>query len=155
MKANFNQKGQEFEVFNMLIGAVIALAILFIIIGVVNYFEGLKLEISNARLEQKISSAAQSPNGSIFPAKDLTFKQGYSINAREVALKVNLGEECINFDAARSSAYRLSETERSIIFDSTVQTDAYIKCYKLATMGADCPKECLFCCTIAIGKEPE
>ncbi|PJA19923.1 MAG: hypothetical protein COX63_01150, partial [Candidatus Diapherotrites archaeon CG_4_10_14_0_2_um_filter_31_5] len=34
-----NQRGQEFEVFNLLIGAILALAILVIIVSIINYLE--------------------------------------------------------------------------------------------------------------------
>jgi len=164
-----NQKGQEFEVFNLLIGAVLALAILVIIVSIINYFEGIKVDSSRQAIEQKVKNAAQSPDGSVFVVREVVVPEHQSFSSKYFAEEVlNLNEECIEFDypfELTSMRYPdpYSTYKNRIEFTKRVQLDFYVVCqpreqgkllfHDYATM--QCPVSCEeFCCLLSFGVNP-
>ncbi|MBU2099864.1 hypothetical protein KKG83_05415 [Candidatus Micrarchaeota archaeon] len=158
-----NQKGQEFEVFNVLIGAVLALAILVIIISLINYLEDLKVTSSRQVIEQKLKSAAQSPDGSIFVAKGVILPQDSSFNSQQFGFILNIEPECIEFDFPQeiNSMYYPNSSKNTIGFSKRVQTEFYVLCQKedIDFSGyngtLECNSEnCEFCCLASFGVNP-
>ncbi len=164
-----NQKGQEFEVFNILIGAVLALAILVIIVSIINYFEGIKVDSSRQAIEKKVENAAQSPDGSVFVVRDIVVPQNQSFSSKYFAEEVlNLDERCIEFDfpyELTSMQYpdAYSTYKNRIEFTKRIQTDFYVVCqpreegkllfhdYSLMQCPASCEE---FCCLLSFGVNP-
>jgi len=161
-----NQKGQEFEVFNILVGAVLALAILVIIISIITYFEQIKLDSSIQSIQQKLTNAAQSPDGSVFVSKDVIIPADYSFNSKQFSLILNIDEECIEFDFPHdlTSIYYPNSPERNVIaFNKRIQTNFFVVCqsrndgvlyfsdYSLMQCPASCDE---FCCLASFGINP-
>jgi len=163
-----NSKGQEFEVFNVLIGAVLAIAILVIIISIINYFEQIKVDSSINAIKQKLNSAAQSPDGSIFVAKEIIVPKDYSFNSRYFGLILNINEDCIEFDIPSNTSwveYPNFPEKNLINFNKRIQTSFYVVCLanndnqKLNfhdNYPMDCPEESCneFCCLVSFGVNP-
>jgi len=165
-----NQKGQEFEVFNLLIGAILALAILVIIVSIVNYLEDIKIDSSLKAIEQKLSNAAQSPDGSVFVSEEVILPKDFSFNSKQVSRILNIGEECVEFDFpenANWAEYSNGTGEKTLIqFTRRIETKFYVLCYArgegtVYLTGHDndilnCPASCSeFCCALSFGVKPD
>ena len=60
-----NNNGQGFDVFRLLIGAIIGLAILVIIISIINYVENVKYGVSQREFYNGLVNATHTPNGEV------------------------------------------------------------------------------------------
>lgn len=163
-----NQKGQGFEVFNLLIGAILALAILVIIISIINYLEDIKIDSSLESIEQKLKNASQSPDGSVFVSEEVILPKDYSFNSKQVSRILNIREECVEFDFpayANWAEYPNGEGEKNLIsFTRRIQTQFYVVCLSqgegslFLTGHSDyfeCPVSCTeFCCALSFGVKP-
>ena len=157
-----NQRGQEFETFNVLIGAVLALAILVIIISLINYLDDIKITSSKQAIEQKLKSAAQSPDGSVFVAKGVELQENSSFNSVRFGQIMNIEPECIEFDFPQgiSSMYYPNSSKNAVGFSRRIQTDFYVLCQKddidfhnYDTLRCDLDA-CEFCCLASFGVNP-
>lgn len=99
-----DSRGQVFEPFKMLIGAVMALTILVIIIGAINYFDGLRAEVSKQRFYDGLSNAVKQPNGETLVIEEIQFQRGDSFSASALARRLNLEEGCVEFSSSDSRA---------------------------------------------------
>jgi hypothetical protein len=131
------QKGQESAVFKLLISAIIALSILVIIVGVISFFDNLKLEISEKRLIDAIVSAANAPGQSIV-AKKLSFSEETSYSALAFARKINIEESCIEF-VNSTPTFQISADRMTV--KQNIQADVFFQC-ESNSGNLQCP---LFC----------
>ena len=163
-----NQKGQEFEVFNLLIGAILALAILVIIISIINYLEDIKIDSSMESIEQKLKNASQSPDGSVFVSQEIIIPKDFSFNSKQISRILNINEECVEFDFpqnAKWAEYPNSPEKNIIFFPRRIQTAFYVVCqhlddgrlYHSSYSQMQCPQESCneFCCLLAFGVNPK
>ena len=147
-----NKKGQAFAIYKLLIGAIIALLILIIIIGAINYLEGLKFDISRQRFVTGLKQAVKQPNKDVLKIENVIFKKGdfYSTVSlgREMMLNEEWGKECIELDAADTTAFDL-ESDKITIREEIITT-VYIQC-----RTTDCAYDCEICCIVSFGKPIE
>lgn len=138
-----NSNAQEFIGFKLLIGAIIALFILFIILSVISYVEEFKYSISEKNLYEGIKSAINAPE-QVVQIKELTFREGSSYSSSGFAKKTPLKRECFNIDASQTGGFNLQSPE-VIQVKQTVKTDVYVKC--VLASG-----DCFATCTVSFGK---
>ncbi len=162
-----NQKGQSFEVFNLLIGAILALAILVIIISIINYLEEIKVDSSLEAIEQKLKNASQSPDGRIFVSNEVVIPKDYSFNSKQVSKILNISEECVEFDFpqnAKWAVYPNSPERNLVFFPKRIETNFYVVCqssderlYHSDFSLMQCPADsCVeFCCLLSFGVNPK
>ena len=91
------EKGQAFEPFKMLIGAVFALLVLVIILGAVSYFDDLDYQISMNRFSTGLNQAVKLHDGSILTIEELKFPDDTSFSSKGIGNVVGLDEGCIEF----------------------------------------------------------
>ena len=103
-----SERAQEFEPFRMLIAAVFALAVLVIIIGAVNYFEGLRLDVSKQRFLDGLNNAVKQPNRRPLQMSGIQVQASTKRTSLEISKIVNLPEECILFGDGKSRAFLVS-----------------------------------------------
>ncbi len=121
-----DEKGQAFEPFKMLIGAIMALAVLLIIIGAIQYFENLRLDVSKQRFLEGLQNAVRMPNGELLVVDELQFQKGQAYTAAGLAKNAGLEGECITFTDNGENSIEVDE--KSVEFTQGQQVDAYIKC---------------------------
>ncbi len=115
-----DSRGQAFEPFNMLIGAIIALTMLAIIIATVSYFEEKKFEVSRQKFNEGVANAVRQPNSSPLQVKSIFLKKGTIISAKEMGTLAGIGEECFDITPIEGTAMSLLkegvyEAKQSII----------------------------------------
>lgn len=147
---NLNSKGQSFAVFKLLIGAIVALAILSIIVGIISYFDNIKIQISEKRMIDSLVSAANAPE-QVVKAEKLSFNKGASYSKKVFGNAVNISEECISFDAD-GSAFDNSSGNAVIIVNNS-QADVFVKCVPStdASFNVSCTGQ--LSCNISFGKQ--
>ncbi|MBI2530450.1 MAG: hypothetical protein HYW05_04890 [Candidatus Diapherotrites archaeon] len=124
---NLNQKGQAFAVYRLLIGAILAIMIMYFISGIYLYFEEQKAIVSERGLQSAIRNAVSSPNGDVIAAENLTFRPGTVYSKGAFAHIAAIPESCIELSQTRSvSAVEASEDEISI--RKQIMLDVYVKC---------------------------
>ena len=141
------QRGQSFAIFKLLIGAIVALAILVIIVGVINYFENLRVQISEKRLVDGLISAANAP-GELVVAEKLTFEKSLSFSRRFFSTRINVEQECIELDSLQGSSVIINP--ESVSFNSGIQIDVFFKC-SADSFSSFCPLSC----AVSFGKAPD
>ena len=93
-----NKKGQAFESFRLLIGFILALAILSIILFMVQKTNQNSLVVSSQRLQEEIQSASKSAGvSSKIPYKIKDIKLKGNITTSKYLRKTDLNHECIYF----------------------------------------------------------
>lgn len=121
-----NEKGQAFEPFKMLIGAIIALLILVIIMTSISYFENLEDTISHNKLYRGFVNAVNQPNGSVLLIRNLQFKEGYLYTNNGIGETMGIDSSCVEFiDNDISSVTVSSESVR--INDGMI-ANVYVRC---------------------------
>ena len=120
------QKGQAFEPFKMLIGAIMALAVLVIIISAINYFEELRLNVSEQRFYDGLSNAARQPNGSPLIIEDVQFQRGDTFSSNSLGKSMGLASECVSFGQSNSPVFEASPT--SVTIRETIVANVVVTC---------------------------
>lgn len=150
---NPDEKGQAFAVYRMLIGAILAIMILFFISGIYIYFEEQKAIVSERSLHSAIRNAVSSPNGDVIVAENLTFRQGTIYSRGAFANIAAIPESCIVLSQTRSvSSVEASEDEISI--KKQVMLDVYVKCNLGLCANDDNPSDDVEC-EISFGEKLE
>ncbi|MBU1120387.1 MAG: hypothetical protein ABIE23_04945 [archaeon] len=149
-----NSKGQEFAPFKLLISVIIALAILFIILGIIDHFEKINNELSIKRIVDGVGSAVKTPDGSVITVKDVTLSKNQSFNSMFLASQINFKEECISFDAYQSNSIEISNSNKKITFNSTIRTTVFAMCNSAGLSLFDCDSSCDYCCVVSFGRNP-
>ncbi len=138
-----SQKGQAFAVYRLLIGAILALMIMFFISGIYAYFEDQKAIVSERSLQSAVRNAVSSPNGEVITVENLTFKQGSAYSSRAFANIVAIPESCIELSGAGSSGVLISGSKVSII--KQLMLGVYVKCCLELCAGDDNPEDDVMC----------
>ena len=134
----------------MLINAIIALFILVIIIGAIDYFDNLQTDISTQSLLEGFDSAVQSPNGDVILKHSLVLNEG-AYTLRNFSSSSKISEECIILQSVSYTSMFLSDTGKSIVVKSTLQTDVYFQCTTENNSPA-CETQCIISFGIPIKK---
>ncbi|HLC92714.1 MAG TPA: hypothetical protein VJH23_03330 [archaeon] len=146
-KLFIDERGQAFEPFKMLIGAIMALTVLLIIIGAIQYFENLRLDVSKQRFIEGISNAVRQPNGNLLVVDSLQFQRGQAFSSSGLGKNVGIDGECITFPQNSSGSIKTSG--KTVEFTEGQQVDAYIKC------DANPSAQCTVGCEISFNEPPE
>lgn len=141
-----NVKGQEFIGYKMLIGAIVALFILMIIIGAINYFSTLREDISDQVVINGLEAAANSPNGDVIKRSDVTLHEG-SYSARSFSKATGVEEECIYLSSINTSSFYKDIVFNAIVVNESVLADIYFRC----NTGSICTSGCEICCDVSFG----
>ena len=150
---NLNERGQAFAVYRLLIGAILAIMIMFFISGIYIYFEEQKAIVSERGMQSAIRNAVSSPNGDVIVAENLTFRQGTVYSRGGFAHIAAIPESCIEISQARSvSAVEASEDEISI--RKQIMLDVYVKCNLEECDGDDETRDDVIC-EISFGEKLE
>jgi hypothetical protein len=150
-----NQKGQSFEAYRVLIAAVIAIAVLVIIMGVIQYFDTLRNKVSLDTINASWKSAVDSPNGKIIRVSDLSFTIDTVFSRPQFSKQVNLEPECIAFDAERAAGYYLVDDDPEkphVKVVSNVLGNVFMQCDSENFIGTSDSAACYAYCLISFGK---
>ncbi len=145
-----NEKGQAFDAFNLLIGAVVALTILVIILSAISYFDNKKLEVSQQKLSEGFRGAVKQPNGAPLGVNSILLAAGARISSLSVSREMGIAEECIGFEV---NAPGLAKKSDSLVeVNERVLTDMTITCLTNKASGFPFPGGCEIGCTVTFGK---
>lgn len=144
----FDQKGQAFEPFNLLLGAVFALTVLVIIISAINYFDGLKVDVSTQKLFQGLVSASKQPNKDTFTITQVQFKKDNELGKRAMSLQMGLKEECLQVIDSRAPGFEFDEAFVRPKYDIT--TNVYARC---STNKDPFVSDCEISCQVSVGRD--
>ena len=147
-----NQKGQAFDAYRILLGAILGLLILVIIVSSINYFEGLRLQVSQQRFYDGLSNAVSQPNGEIFLIEDLIFKGGDSFSTRLLERRIGLEEGCLSFSSDCSDGFECD----SDIVDVKNYILASVKTVCETNRNSSviyCGSSCEICCEVTFDAE--
>ena len=139
-----DSRGIIFEPFKMLIGGIIALAVLMIIISAIGYLEEIQQDISMRQVFSSFKDASNTPNGSILIARDVKLKEGTQFSPRSfssVSGLTNLSSDCIDLSVGSLSALDLSGD--IITIKSTLLIDVYFRCE--VNISSDCEPSQISC----------
>ena len=135
---NLNSRGQAFSAFELLIGAVLALAVLAIIVSTIVYFDSLRLQVTSEKLNNGWLSAVNAPNGGIVKVDSVTLVQGSLYSKKQFADKVGMSPDCITLDSSDAAFERYSNSLR---VTQVLQTNVYIQC-TTDSASPGCPIQC-------------
>lgn len=149
-----NNQGQAFDVFRLLIGAAIGLAILIIIISIINYLETWKIDVSKKLLAEGLDNAVQTPNGEVVVRKNLTFQKGQVFSAKGLASSAGIEEECIELQSSSMSAFSL-QGGQFLELRSGILSNVFYQCFQSCppTVQSCPPTDCRPYCIVSFGKE--
>jgi hypothetical protein len=123
----FNLKGQSGDVFKLLIGAVIGLAIIAIIYSILSIMNNQKSYLSEEVFSNKILMAMKNPTGEEYFVNAFLFEKNKSLSKKALAEKSGLGLDCIFFSSMVESS-KVIANENIIDFESDFTADVGIKC---------------------------
>ncbi len=132
-------RGQAFEVFRLLIAAVVAGAILMVLLGILG---GLTTPTQDpqevaAQLVTKLSNNF----GGTATSDPITFKKGSSIYLPAVAAKAALSRECVKGDVDSALSSRFKVDGDYIKYEGSTNFTARVKVECTESQG-ECPVEC-------------
>ncbi|MFH1751629.1 MAG: hypothetical protein ABH821_01675 [archaeon] len=141
--SKLNERGQVFAVYRLLIGSILAIAILSIILGALGYFESQKVDIGVRRIYDGVKQASQAPDlgsgndsDAVLVLDDVIISEG-GFTSRSLAQYAKLGDTCVTFGAVDFASIELESD--GIFFNESISIDVYIKC---ALKDTACPVEC-------------
>jgi hypothetical protein len=145
------RSAQSGAVFRLMVDAIIGLVILMMIISALNYFNGLRIEVSKAEFAALIKSAVSAPNGKVVPSGSLIFSQGEMYDATTLSAMTGYSATAFTFQTNLGSAEIGSGNH--ITFTQPVECKVYARC--IAT-GAKCTEGDTECseieCLVSFGK---
>lgn len=142
-----NERGQEFAPFELFIGAIMALLILVIILGVVSYLNDLRFQASFEQFVQGFQSASNSPNGDIVKVENIAFSER-TISSRYLSEQSQIVEECISFQSIEDSDIQTTNSSVSILKE--LETTVFIQCLTSSLYGKS---SCNISCLVSFGKD--
>ena len=143
-----NQKGQAFDAYRLLLGAILGLLILVIIVSAVNYFEDLRLQVSQQRFYDGLENAVSQPNSELLVIEDLVFKEGQRFSAVQLGKRMGLEENCLSFSSDCSGGFEC-DSELVIVTDYILANVKTICETNLESTELFCSSSCEVCCEIA------
>jgi hypothetical protein len=143
-----NSKGQESATFELLVVAIMGLAIMLIVLGIADYFSGLRFQASERAFNDSFNSAVNMPNGEIITAPKVYLNEGDKTTA-SLSKQSSIPAECIQIEAVNLPAFKLEGNERIQILKA-VEANVYFRCILSSLYGIrDCEESCL----VSFGKE--
>ncbi len=138
------ERGQAFDAYRLLIGAVMGMLILVIIVSAITYFEDLRLEVSKQRFYDGLDNAVAQPNGEKLFVDSLVLKEGERFSSSQLASYMGLEDECVLFGDSGSGAF--SGDDELVVVETYVLASMNIVC----ETNFDSPScSCDVCCTIS------
>ena len=140
--------------FRLLIAALMAFVVLVLILGAINYFNSLKVQVSMERLASGFDNAwgaittPDKPEKGLKKEENLTIPET-TISSEFFAMRFNLKRECIEFQAIKKSPFKVSSNGLSVNVKRESLTDVYFLCVYKA--GPECKERCY----ISFGIKPE
>lgn len=140
--------------FRLLIAALMTFVVLVLIIGAINYFNGLKVQVSMERLASGFDNAwgaittPDKPEKGLKKEENLTIPET-TISSEFFARRFNLKRECIEFQAITKSPFKVSSSGLSVKVKQESVTNVYFLCVY------ENDPECEERCYISFGKKPE
>ena len=133
-------RGQAFEVFRLLIAAVVAGAILMVLLGILG---GLTTPTQDpqevaAQLVTKLSNNF----GGTATSDPITFKKGSAIYLPAVAAKAALGKDCVAGDVDDALSTRFKVEDDYITYEGSTNFTARVKVTCEEESGGSCPVKC-------------
>jgi hypothetical protein len=145
-----NLRGQAFDVYRLLIGAIIGLAVLAIIVGVIPYFEQLSVNICKKEVQEAMLRASHVPDGStVAPVRKCVFEAESSLNSKQLSDFINIPVECVSFKASNSSSFNLISGDKGVYFSNRTEVPVFIKCCPPTPQCTDMK------CIVGIGVKPD
>ncbi|MDO8647875.1 MAG: hypothetical protein Q7R70_05695 [Candidatus Diapherotrites archaeon] len=141
-----NVKGQESATFELLVVAVMGLAILVIVLGISNYFSSRTMEASERNFNDALKSAVNSPNGAVIVAEDIILSGG-SKTSSSLSKQVSIPENCIRIQGSASDSWSVNAGGTAISISRAIQTNVYFSCAlgdgHISGSGEACEISCL------------
>ena len=150
-------KAQAESVFRLMIDSIIGLAILFVIIASINYFQNQSIIQSKSDLYRLIEDASNSIDGKVISSKELTFSKGFGMDSFDAEKITGISQHCYSFKSIYGSI-KISDDGKRVEFTQPLTTKVYSQC-KPTEYGCDPRKRveseanCCVKCIISFGKE--
>jgi hypothetical protein len=138
-------KAQAGAVFRLMIDAIIGLVILASILSTMAYFEQQQVSLALREFETLLTSAVNSPDGTIIESENLIFMKGTTYTTRSFEAMTQHPRECFFIQGGIGSLKVMGDGE-SIEFLQRTQIKIYAKC---EVQGGNCP----YYCTISFGRK--
>lgn len=140
-----NFKGQAGDVFKLLIGAVIGLAIIAIIYSILAIMGDQKSYLSEEVFSNKILMAMKNPTGKEYVIRDFLFEKNKSLSKMALSEKSGMGLDCITFKNETNSQ-KVGLIDNNIFtFENDIEVDVGISC-----VADSCKDNCDICCTLIL-----
>lgn len=136
-----NSRGQMFESYRLLIGAIIALVILMMIISGINYVMDIKYRVSYERFFIGVENAAKTPNRTVVLVDNLSFAEGTIISKKAISKRFTLSEDCIEFQKPDHYG-SIADVDGGYEFKTPLVIDIYMQC-KIDNSCDRAPIRCL------------
>jgi hypothetical protein len=150
-----NARGQTSDVFRLLVAAVLGLAILIIILGIVAVIEEQKFQLSELRFYDGFGHAVNLPTNQVFQEEKLVFKGKQMFTAESLSLQFKVEKECIQFETNNSRVHIRNPSNSGQIVEmaNNIQIDVFFQCEYLSVPPGNCPLGSLFC-KVLFGEKP-
>ncbi|GEM_PF-4955484 len=149
------QRGQAFPPFHFLISAVLGLAILVIILGIIAYFESVRFGLSQERFTQAVDRALANPTGETISEEKVLFRGGESFSSRTFASPRGMDDSCFELQA-RETGFVVLESASLVKIQKNTELDVFYQCFTRTECAASAlASACDKCCIISFGKEPD
>ena len=139
-----DSKAQAFAPFKMLIGAIMAMLVLVIIVGAINYFEDLRVDVSRQRFYDGLNNAIHQPNETVLQVEDAQFTEGTTFSTLGLSKIAGIEPECLEFIDPDSPTFLVEDDLLTI--RENVLTDVFIKCE--TNVGS-----CVIFCELSFGTD--
>lgn len=146
-----NSRGQESATFELLVVAIMGLAIMLIVLGIADYFSSLGFQASERALADSLKSAVNAPNSSQIVASDIRLNTG-SKTVTSFSKQTSIPAGCFSIDARSSQSLELHGITR-IDIKEPVELDIFIRCVLGPDYESDSGLSCEESCLVSFGKE--
>ena len=149
-----NSKGQETATFELLVVAIMALAIMLIVLSISDYFSSLRFQASEKAFNSALKSAVNSPNGAVIIAEGIILHTGKKTTQLFSNEAAGLEPECFSIVGPESNSWQISEEGKTISILKSVETDVFFQCV-LGGDYASTAGSCEESCRVSFGEDPE
>jgi len=148
-----NSNGQESATFELLVVAIMGLAIMLIVLGIADYFSNLSFQASERTFIDSLKSAVNSPNSSQIVASEIRLGAG-SKTVASFSKQTSIPAGCFSIDARLAQSIELHENTRIDIKEPS-EMDIFIRCVLGPDYASDSSLLCEESCLVSFGKEIE
>ncbi len=146
-----DSRAQSSDVFRLLVAAILGLAVLLIVLGIINIIEQQKFQLSELRFYDGFGHAVNLPTNEIFREEKLAFKGGDMFTAEALAMQFKVKEECIAFFSGNPQI-KVQAVPNSVTMANQLQADVFFRC-GFTTPPASCSIGDLVC-EVWFGERP-